>query len=292
MSRPLDVPVAVIGLNPRGAALARALAAGDHHVLVWDEDVPAAELAPGVRAAEDLRTVFSAAGVVVLCVEDYATAGRLLDQAGPGLVDHDLVNLTSGSSAQADELAERVTAQGGRYLDGALMAHPEHVGNPETVLVYGGSEPTFRRVEPLLTRFGQAHYLGPEAGTAALYDAAMLNFAWATLTGFLYTAALLRSGGISAVSVAPLLTRWMGTTVADVITDYAEQVDHGRYPGDEEWLELDHPLMGHLIAAHEERGLDAGLPQLVEELTARGIDAGHGSESFASLIEVIGRRPA
>jgi 3-hydroxyisobutyrate dehydrogenase-like beta-hydroxyacid dehydrogenase len=292
MSPHPDVPVAVIGLNPRGAALARALVAGGHDVLVWDEDVADATAAPGARAAEDLRAVFSAADAVVMCVEDYDAARRLVDQVGPALADHDLVNLTSGSSAQADELAELVTTQGGRYLDGALMAHPEHVGNPETVLAYSGSEQAFRRVEPLLARFGQAHYLGPQAGTASLYDAAMLNFAWATLTGFLYTAALLRSGGVRAASVAPLLTRWMGTTVSDVISDYAEQVDKGQYPGDEEWLELDHPLMGHLIQAHEERGLDAALPRLVEALTARGISAGHGGDSFASLIEVIERRSA
>jgi 3-hydroxyisobutyrate dehydrogenase-like beta-hydroxyacid dehydrogenase len=279
-------------LGPRGAALARALVAGGHDVLVWDENPSTAAAVPGARVAEDMRSAFSAAGLVLLCVEEYDAAGRIVDHVGPGLAAHDLVNLTSGSSAQADELAERVSAHGGHYLDGALMAHPEHVGNPETVLVYGGSEPVFRRSEALLTRFGQAHYLGPQASTAALYDAAMLNFAWATLTGFLYSAALLRSGGVPAASVAPLLTRWMGTTVADVITDYAEQVDSGRYPGDEEWLELDHPLMGHLIQAHEERGLDAALPRLVEELTARGIAAGHGCDSFASLIEVIGRRAA
>jgi 3-hydroxyisobutyrate dehydrogenase-like beta-hydroxyacid dehydrogenase len=155
------------------------------------------------------------------------------------------------------------------------------------VLVYGGSEAVFRRSEPLLARFGQAHYLGSQPGLASLYDAAMLNFAWAALTGFLYTAALLRTGGVSAASVAPLIIHWMGSTIADVVSDYAGQVDRGSYPGDEEWLELDHPLMAHLIRAHEARGLDSALPRVVEELTARGIAAGHGGHSFASLIEVI-----
>ncbi|GAA1952302.1 hypothetical protein [Amycolatopsis minnesotensis] len=90
-----------------------------------------------------------------------------------------------------------------------------------------------------------------------------------------------------AETLTPLLTRWLGTTVADVIGEYAGQLDAGEYPGDGEWLELDAPLMGHLVRACEEHGLDAGLPRLIESLTAKGIAAGLGEKSFASLAELI-----
>jgi hypothetical protein len=119
----------------------------------------------------------------------------------------------------------------------------------------------------------------------------MLNFAWATLIGFLQTAALLQTAQVTATTAAPLLTHWLTTTVTDVIEDYATQVDQGHYPGDEEWLELDFPLMDHLVEATDVRGLDTELPRLVRTLTAKGIAAGHGNDSFASLVEIVGARP-
>lgn len=243
----------VIGTNPRAAAIAAALA------------VPATD------------TVAGHADLVVVCVEDYSLVPRL-----PG--DADIVNLTSGTSEDAARTADLFP---GRYLDGALMAHPEHVGRPETVIVYSGSPDVFARTEKQLARLGSATYLGPAAGTASLYDAAMLNFAWATLTGYLQTAALLTSEGVAARAFTPMLNEWMRTTVAAVIDDYADQIDTGQYPGDEEWLELDEPLMRDLITVTEQRGMDAALPKVVQDLTARGIAAGHGAESFASLVEVI-----
>jgi 3-hydroxyisobutyrate dehydrogenase-like beta-hydroxyacid dehydrogenase len=293
MTDDASTTVGVIGLNPRGSALARALLDHDHKVVVWDEEPHPGDTALGSGAvhADNLRWLLAATPLLVLCVEDYIAARRILEQVADDLPGHDVINLTSGDSAQADELSDWVTDSGGRYLDGALMAHPEHVGNADTVLVFSGSEAVFGSTEALLGQFGTAYYLGPAAGTASLYDAALLNFAWATLTGFLYSAALLQTAEVRASSVAPMLTHWLKTTVTDVIGDYAHQVDHGQYPGAEEWLELDHPLMGHLVRAHEMRGLDAALPQLVAGLTSRGIDAGHGSDSFASLIEIIKQGP-
>ncbi|APU12758.1 MULTISPECIES: hypothetical protein [Actinoalloteichus] len=171
------------------------------------------------------------------------------------------------------------------------MARPEHVGDPATVLVYSGSAEVFESRSAVLAGFGSASDLGPAAGTASLYDVAMLGFAWSTLLGFLNTAVLLGSSGVPATTVTPLLTRWLATTVVDVIEDYAGQIDARSYPGDEEWLELDFPLMGQLVQASRERGLDTRLPRLIESLTSDGIAEGRGRESFAALVEVL-RRPS
>ncbi|MFC7591953.1 hypothetical protein ACFQYP_55760 [Nonomuraea antimicrobica] len=48
--------------------------------------------------------------------------------------------------------------------------------------------------------------------------------------------------------------------------------------------------LGHERRGGGGRGLDTALPELVRSLTARGIDAGHGRDSFASLIELIRER--
>ncbi|UAK32168.1 NAD(P)-dependent oxidoreductase [Nocardia asteroides] len=278
MRTPTGTSVTVLGRGVRAAALAEALTM-HNAVTFWDEHDDA--------QANSLHAALDAAALVVVCVDDYDAAAGILGRAEQHITSRDLVNVTSGTDAQARRLAAWVAERGGRYLDGALMAHPEHVGKPETVLVYSGSEELFARHEPLLGQLGSATYLGPNPGTAALYDVAMLNFAWATLVGYLYSAALLRTAEVRAASTAPLLNHWMSTTIASVIADYAQQIDNGRYPGDEEWLELDAPLMDHLIHAARQRGINTELPQLIRSLTHRGIEAGHGRDSFASLIETI-----
>lgn len=286
----IEMDVAVVGNNARGAALSRALIAVGHTVTTYD---PAGEPPPaGAAHVDDVSTLLAAADVLVLCAEDADLARAFLERADVAIADHDVVDLTSLTSAQAGELGAIVTGRGGRYLDGALMAHPEHVGHPDTVIVYSGSEAAFARVEAVVRNWGRAVFLGTEPGVASLYDLALLSFAWATLTGYLNTAALLQSAQVQMTSVAPLLADWMESTIAHVLAQYAEQVDAGDYPGTEEWLELDHPLMENLVAAHHERGIDPALPRLVENLTARGIAAGRGAESFASLIEVLRPRTA
>lgn len=285
--RPTPISVTVLGRGVRAAALTRALAA-DNVVTVWGGDGAAVETT-SIRRAESMETAVERAALVVVCVDDYAAATRVLHRAEPYLSSCDVVNLTSGTSAQAEELAGWVGERGARYLDGALMAHPEHVGKPETVLVYSGSAEAFVDHRRVLEQLGSATYLGADPGTAALYDVAMLNFAWATLLGYLYSAALLRSAEVRAATVAPLLNHWLSTTISSVITDYAHQIDEGAYPGDEEWLELDAPLMDHLVEAVEDRGISTELPHLIRSLTRRGIEDGHGADSFASLIESIAR---
>ncbi|WP_117213219.1 NAD(P)-dependent oxidoreductase [Allorhizocola rhizosphaerae] len=268
--------VTVLGVNPRAAAIANALAAWGHAITVWDE------------TADDAAQALDAA-LIVVCVENYDALWPLLSRHEQRLAGHDIVNLTSGTEADARSAAARLTGRGARYLDGALMAHPEHVGDPHTVVVYSGSAEVFHRHESVLSALGSATYLGEDAATAALYDLAMLNFAWATLIGYLQSAALLGTDGVAAKTLTPLFTRWLRTTVAEVIEGYADQIDAGAYPGDGEWLELDYPLMDHLIRTTDARGLDSALPRVVEAVTAKGIAAGHGKDSFASLVRVLRR---
>lgn len=269
------MPIVMIGGNVRALALAEVL----DPALAWS---PTA-----TEATTSLQETLAEPALVVLCLDDYDGLTDMLDRHDKLLAGHDVVNLTSGTSAEAQAAAARFGAMSAKYLDGALMAHPEHVGDPETVLVYSGSAEVFQRNESVLARLGAATYLGPDAGTAALYDVAMLNFAWATLVGYLQTATILSTAEVRAESFTPMLTRWLSGTVVDVIKGYATQLDRGDYPGDEEWLELDYPLMRHLVQASEERGVDTRLPRLIESLTADGIAAGHGRKSFASLTEVM-----
>ncbi|AXB41811.1 hypothetical protein A4R43_04115 [Amycolatopsis albispora] len=151
--------------------------------------------------------------------------------------------LTLVTLAEAAQVSRPVVYEHFGTREGASRAR----GRPRDGGCLQWTRGVFDRHRDRLAAFGQAVYLGGDPGAAARYDLALLNLAWATLAGFVQTAALLGTAGIRAGEVAPLLTGWLAGTVSEVITDYAGQLDRGSYPGDGEWLELDAPLMDHLV---------------------------------------------
>ncbi|MFE2109529.1 NAD(P)-dependent oxidoreductase [Kitasatospora sp. NPDC059463] len=293
-----DTPVAVLGLGLMGRALAGAFLRAGHPTTVWNRtpSKTAAAVAAGARAAASPEEAVAAAGLVVVCVSDHAAVRDLLDRldaAGPGpLAGRVLVDLTSGTAAQARENAARVAAAGGGYLDGAILAVPPAVGTPEAAVVYGGARADFERHEPALRVLAPdaTVHLGEDHGLAALYDAAVLGLMWSVLNGFLHGAALLGAAGVDAAAFAPLAAR-STVTVAGWLEGYAGQIDAGAYPADDATLETHVAAMDHLAEQSAGLGVSTELPDLVRALAGRALAAGQGGASYASLIEQF-RRPA
>ncbi|MFE7565114.1 NAD(P)-dependent oxidoreductase [Kitasatospora sp. NPDC057500] len=293
-----DVPVAVLGLGLMGRALAGAFLRAGHPTTVWNRTPgKAAELADGgARTAASPEEAVRAAGLVVVCVSDHTAVHDLLDRldaADPGLLaGRVLVNLTSGTAAQARENAARVAAAGGGYLDGVILAVPQAVGTPEAVLLYSGARADFERYEPVLRSLAAdaTTHLGEDHGLAALHDSAVLGLMWSVLNGFLHGAALLGAAGVDASAFAPLAAR-STVTVAGWLADYAGQIDAGAYPADDATLETHIAAMDHLAEESAALGVSTELPDLVRTLAGRALAAGQGGASYAALVEQF-RRPA
>lgn len=87
-----------------------------------------------------------------------------------------------------------------------------------------------------------------------------------------------------------MANRWL-TAVAGFLTTYAPQVDAGHYPGDDATIDVQLAAVDHLIHAAESRGIDNSLPELLKSAMSQAKSAGHGADSYASVIEVL-RNPA
>jgi len=114
---------------------------------------------------------------------------------------------------------------------------------------------------------------------------------WSSVAGWLHGAALVAAEKTTATEFTPVAIRWLGT-VNRFLARYAEQVDEGRYPGDDATVDVQVAAIGHLIHAAEARGVDNALPELLKSMMERASAAGHGSDSFASLVEVFAGRVA
>ncbi|WP_067847806.1 NAD(P)-dependent oxidoreductase [Nocardia lijiangensis] len=290
MNENTETPVTVIGLGLMGRALAGAFLKAGHPTTVWNRTPAKADqlVAEGARLAPTVGDALAAGALTIVCVTDYRAMYELLGASDVDLDGTQLINLTSGDSAQAREAARWAEQRGARYLDGAIMAIPPAIGTAEAVILHSGPQPDFEALEPALGALGTVTYLGADHGLASLYDVAGLAMMWSVLNAWLQGTALLRTAGVDAATYAPF-ARQIAAGVAEWLPGYAEQIDSGSFPAEVSALETDARAMAHLIEESEAVGVNAELPKLIKAMADRSIAAGHGGEQYPVLIEEFGK---
>ncbi|MFD3411329.1 NAD(P)-dependent oxidoreductase [Streptomyces cyaneofuscatus] len=280
--------VTVIGLGQMGSALAATLLERGHPTTVWNRSARKAQplVDRGARPAATPEEAIAASPLVIVCVLDYDALHATLDPVADSLAGKALVNLTSGSPEQAQEAEAWARSHSADHLDGAIMTTPPGVGSPETMFLYSGSHTVFETHRPTLAALGDPLHLGAEPGLASLYDAALLGLMWSTMTGWLHGTALVGAEKTEATAFTPVAIRWL-SAVTGFLTTYAAQVDAGRYPGDDATVDVQIAAVDHLLHAAAARGIDNALPELLKATMERTRDLGHGSDSYASVIEVL-----
>ncbi|MGI5339267.1 NAD(P)-dependent oxidoreductase [Streptomyces sp. CA-181903] len=293
----MDTEVSVIGLGAMGSALAGAFLTAGHSTTVWNrtrDTAPPLVVRGAVEAASPGAAV-AAAPLVVVCLSTYEAVREVLSPCAAGLAGRTLVNFASGSPVQARDAADRAGALGVRYLDGAVLTTPSHVGRPDSLQLYGGPRPAFDGHRGVLAALGDPVYLGDDPALPAVHDIALLGLLWSTLTGWLHGVALTGAdgpgGGVSATAFTGVAGRWM-KTVGRLMEECAPQVDAGEYPAGEFPLGQHLMLMGLLRHAGELRGVESGLPQAFLKLAGRAVEDGHGADGYARLIEYVRGRAA
>ncbi|MFC4471524.1 NAD(P)-dependent oxidoreductase [Streptomyces xiangluensis] len=286
-------PVTVIGLGLMGQALAGAFLRDGYPTTVWNRTAAKADqlVAQGAKLADSARDAVVASPLVVVCVSDYDAVHELLDPVGEVLDGRVLVNLTSGTSAQARETAEWAARQGSTYLDGAIMAIPEAIGTADAVIVCSGPRSAFDLHEPdLKSLAAETTHLGDDHSLSAVYEAAVLSLMWSIGNGFLQGAAMLGAAGVDAATFAPLAKKGI-ETVTGWLPGYAQQIDDGTYPPLDATIDTHLAAMDHLIDESEFLGVNAEFPRLIKALTDRAVAEGHGDNGYAALIEQF-RKPS
>ncbi|MBB5076488.1 NAD(P)-dependent oxidoreductase [Nonomuraea endophytica] len=287
-----NVQVSVLGLGAMGGALAGALVKAGHQTTVWNRSPGKADdlVALGARNAATAGDAVLAGPLVIACLLDHASVHEVLDPLAGELAGRTLVNVTTTSPAQSRELAEWADRAGIAYLDGGIMAVPHMIGQPGSSILYSGSAEVFERYKPLLDLWGTSTYFGEDAGLASLYDLALLAGMYVMFAGFMHGAAMVAPAGVTAGEFASMAAPWLSAMTGS-FQGFAAVVDGGDYTvAGQQSLEFSN--LNDLVAASAEQGVSTEVIGMVQTLVRRQIDAGHGQEGFARIIESIRNSPA
>ncbi|WP_052423270.1 NAD(P)-dependent oxidoreductase [Nonomuraea candida] len=283
--------VTVMGLGPMGSVLAETFLGKGQSVTVWNRTAGKADalVAKGAHRAATVAEAVAASPVTIACLNDYATLHQVLDSAGGALQGRTLVNLTSGTPAEARAATDWASEHALGYLDGAIMVPPPLVGQPGSVFLYAGPREAFDRHRATLELLGDPRHLGADPGLAVLFNTAMLEMMYTTLNGFLHGAALVGSAGVPAAEFAELALGWFMPVVLNPasLATQAPSLDEGAYPGDLGTMRMNLNALEHILRTSVEQGVHSDQPRLMKDLAERAIAQGHGAENYFSMFEIF-----
>jgi 3-hydroxyisobutyrate dehydrogenase-like beta-hydroxyacid dehydrogenase len=279
--------VSFLGLGEMGAALARAALHAGHPTTVWNRSAEKALslVEAGARATTTAADAVVAADLIVVCLFDHQSVHKVLDTLADRLAGRSVINLTTTSPDGARELAHWATGIGVDYLDGGIMATPDMIGTPHSSVLYSGSQRMFDEYFGLLELWGSPEYFGDDAGMASLYDLALLSGMYVMFAGFFHGAAMVGAAGVPAKEFATRAAAFL-QNVMPAITGYADVIDGGDYsvPGQQS---LEFSDISDIVDASRAQGISTELVDVVQRLIHRQIDAGHGKDGVARVIESI-----
>ncbi|TDD52256.1 NAD(P)-dependent oxidoreductase [Saccharopolyspora elongata] len=287
MSNEKNSRVSLLGLGAMGGALAAAVVEAGYPTTVWNRSAGKADalVDRGAVAAGSVREAVAAADVVVACLYDAASVHEVLDPVVDELAGRTLVNVTTTTPEQSREFAAWAAGHGVVYLDGGVMAVPSMIGRPGSSILYSGSVAAFEQHRSLLDLWGESAYFGEDAGAASLYDLALLSGMYVMFAGFVHGAAMVAPAGVSAGDFAERSAAWLSAMTGG-FAGFAAVIDGGDYTVEGQ-QSLEFSSLGDIIDASAAQGISTEVIGMVQNLIQRQIDAGHGKEGFARIIESI-----
>ena len=280
--------VTLIGLGAMGGALADALMRAGYSITVWnrtpDKALPFVDR--GAHRAESISGAFEASPVIVMCVDNYDVSKDLIGRrsAAENLSGKTLIQLSTGTPKDAAEFSSRISACGGQYIDGAIMAFPENIGSEEAMFLIAGDEDTYEQCKPILVCLGgDLRYLGSEITAAAVIDLAYLTQEMSTCLGAIHGALLCESENVGIDIFASVLPD--GHPAKDLM----RVIHANKFDDPEATLVVWNGALQRIQMQARDTGINSDIPDFVSGLFKRAISAGYGEEDIAALIKVLRR---
>jgi 3-hydroxyisobutyrate dehydrogenase-like beta-hydroxyacid dehydrogenase len=283
--------VTVLGLGSMGSTIAKLFIEQGRQVTVWNRSPQRADtlVQLGATLAENAEAAVRASRLLVMCVYDYAAADSILQTPGvaSSMADRVLVQLTTGSPADARAMLLWATRHGADYLDGAIQAAPSQMGQPDTPVLLSGNEAIYRGVETLLKDLaGNVVYLGERIEAAATMDLATLSYVYGATAGFLHGARLAESQGLDVAQYGRIVNQ-ISPSFGAFFQHEGAVIESGDFAITESPMRISIEATQRILRSSRDAGLNIEIPGLIASLFERADTAGLGDQELAALIKVL-----
>lgn len=281
--------VSVIGLGQMGVALAELLLKAGRSVTVWNRTPDKARALAGAKVAASAAEAVKASPVTLAILYDDAAMDAVLSGAGmtDALKDRLIANLGTTGPQAARDFERRISAAGGRYVDGAIQAAPSQMGQPDTPILISGAAVDVDGAEPLLRILGgNLVRVGERIDATAFMDLATLSYVYGAYAGFLHGARIAESVGID-VSVYGGLVRDISPTFGSFFAHEGGVIQSGDFTVSESPLRISISAVDRILQTSRELGVEDALPTLIDAWLRKAEAAGYAGEELAALIKVL-----
>ncbi|MET9431579.1 MULTISPECIES: NAD(P)-binding domain-containing protein [unclassified Streptomyces] len=281
--------VSVLGSGTMGGALARVLGAAGLEVAVWNRTADRARAlgGDGVRPVERLADAVRCAPVVLVCLIDYAATRQVLAPVAGDTRDRVVVQMSTGTPAEARAMEAWLRPPGCRYLDAAIMAYPGHLGTDHARVLYSGPGEHYAAIGHVARALGgTAAFLGDDIALANAHDAALLTFLYAATCGFLEGAAIASAAGLPLDGYADGVVE-LFPALEHTVRGSVPLIAAGRYDVDEASLAVHSGALRHLAAAAQEAGVTDPVAAVLGERVGRRMAVGTAREHIAAVFEEL-----
>jgi 3-hydroxyisobutyrate dehydrogenase-like beta-hydroxyacid dehydrogenase len=295
--------VTVIGLGLMGSALARAFSTAGYQLTVWNRTPEKTVPFQGIAAIADaVHEACAASDAIVVSVLSYAVSNALLRTPDVERVvaDKTLIQLTTGTPAEARDGEDWARRHDVAYLDGAITTYPRAIGRENTTIFFAGQADVFEEHRELLSVLGKPTFLDEAIGVAATLDLALLESAYAQ------SAALLHAAALCAAESVPLdvffthaaAPKWLLELTTRHAFDESAPIDAASaaramerprtYPESVDATMITHTAaVGLILQASREAGIDTAFPQSLHDCYERDVARGHGRHDLPALYEAF-----
>jgi 3-hydroxyisobutyrate dehydrogenase-like beta-hydroxyacid dehydrogenase len=286
--------VGFVGLGRMGGAMASRLLDQGYpvHGTTRTRERAAPLLSAGMRWCDTPRDVAGAATVVLTSIPDddalAAVAGGpdgLLSGLGSGTTWADMSTVSPRTSR---ELAARVAEGGAAMLDAPVSGSVPLAKSGDLTILVGGSEESYRAVEPVLRDLGTPTLVGANGMGLAVKLAVNISLA-VQMVAFSEGLLLVDSSGVDRDLALRAMT---GSTIGSPMLK-ARAPLIANLP-DEAWFDIG--FMRKDIELALDAGGQLGIPlptaERADEILRMASDLGYGHRDIAALFQVLSRMPA
>lgn len=279
--------IAIVGLGKMGLVIGSILIRGGLNISVWNRTANRAHelVEKGATVEDDIKNIVSENTLILITLNNYENIYEVFD----GISDFkgaDIINLTSGSPAEATELADRILGNNGNYLDGAMLAIPETLGTSHANLIFSGHRHIYDEHLEQLSLLGSTHYLSEKPDHAETYDMALLSASYAALSGFLNSTLIAETIDIRPSDHLKLLLPWL-TSIVEFMPYLANEIEHQNYDDGVSNIDINHIAVENLIQTNKNRNIPTDLHLPLRNYLQRELDMGNGKKSFSAIYESI-----